>query len=96
MDNSASQPAFEWKDFSRFVEVSRVQQGWLVIWGRYHDLGSRREHLGNRTYADLRGARRRVAEAALELTRDPALASDAVLLFDRSPRLWGGGASGVL
>lgn len=87
MSMTTATPAFSWKDFSRFVEVSRVQQGWLVIWGRYHDLGNRREHLGNRIYADRRGARRRVAEAALELTRDPALANDAVLLFDRAPAL---------
>lgn len=75
---------YSWKDFSRFVDVAPVQQGWLVLWGRFHEQGARRELAGNRTYADLQGARRRVADAVLELTRDPALVAEALTLFDRT------------
>lgn len=75
---------YSWKDFSRFVDVAPVQQGWLVIWGRFHDQGARRELAGNRTYANLSGARRRVADAVLELTRDPALVGEALTQFDRT------------
>jgi hypothetical protein len=75
---------YSWKDFSRFVDVAPVKQGWLVLWGRYHDQGARRELLGQRTYTDLQGARRRVADAVLELTRDPALVAEALTLFDRT------------
>lgn len=75
---------YSWKDFSRFVDVAPVQQGWLVLWGRFHEQGARRELMGNRTYGDLQGARRRVADAVLELTRDPALVAEALTLFDRT------------
>lgn len=75
---------YSWKDFSRFVDVAPVQQGWLVLWGQYHDQGARRVLGGNRTYANLSGARRRVADAVLELTRDPALVAEALTLFDRT------------
>ena len=75
---------YSWKDFSRFVDVAPVQQGWLVTWGRFHNQGAQRELAGNRTYANLQGARRRVADAALELTRDPALAEEALAQFDRT------------
>lgn len=75
---------YSWKDFSRFVEVAPVQQGWLVIWGKFHDQGARRELAGNRIYASLPGARRRVADAVLELTKDPALAAEALTQFDRT------------
>lgn len=75
---------YSWKDFSRFVDVAPVQQGWLVIWGRFHDQGARRELIGNRTYTSLSGARRRVADAVLELTRDPALVAEALTHFDRT------------
>lgn len=75
---------YSWKDFSRFVDVAPVQQGWLVLWGRFHEQGARRELVGNRTYEDLQGARRRVADAVLELTRDPALVAEALTLFDRT------------
>lgn len=77
-------PAFSWKDFSRFVDVAPVAHGWLVYWGKYHDLGSRRELMGNRIYADLDGVRRRVADAVFELTRDNALVAEAMMLFDRT------------
>ena len=77
--------AFVWKDFSRFVEVHPVQTGWFVLWGRYEDQGRRTVLLGNRTYPTLAGARRRFADAALELTRDPRLVADGLKLFDRHP-----------
>ncbi len=76
--------SFTWKDFSRFVQVDRVERGWLVLWGRYHDMGRTRELVGNRTYADLQGARRRVADSVFELTRDPALVAEALIRFDRA------------
>lgn len=76
---------FMWKDFSRFVEVAPVERGWLVLWGTFRDAGRTRELAGARTYADLPGARRRVADAAFELTRDPALVAEAVARFDRTP-----------
>lgn len=75
---------YSWKDFSRFVDVAPVQQGWLVIWGRYLEQGARRELTGNRTYVSLSGARRRVADAVLELTHDPALVAEALTQFDRT------------
>ena len=76
---------YSWKDFSRFVDVAPVQQGWLVLWGRFHEQGARRELAGQQTYASLPGARRRVADAVLELTRDPALVAEALTQFDRTP-----------
>lgn len=81
---SETSTPYSWKDFSRFVDVAPVRQGWLVIWGRYHDLGSRRELRGNRIYTSLPGARRRVAEAVLELTHDPVLVTEALTQFDRT------------
>lgn len=76
---------YVWKDFSRFVEVGPVASGWLVMWGRYHDMGRVRELTANRIYLDLAGARRRVADAVFELTRDPALVAEAITRFDRTP-----------
>ena len=76
--------AFVWKSFSRFVEVAPVDSGWLVLWGHYHDLGRRRELTGNRTYLDLDGVRRRVADAVFELTHDPSLVAEALVRFDRT------------
>ena len=83
-DVTAAAP-FVWKDFSRFVEVAPVERGWLVLWGTFREAGRTRELAGSRTYADLRGARRRVADAAFELTHDPALVAEAVARFDHSP-----------
>lgn len=80
----SSETAFSWTDYSRFVEVAPVSLGWLVLWGRYHEMGRRRELRGQRTYADLAGARRRVADAVLELTHNPALVSEALVRFDRT------------
>jgi hypothetical protein len=75
---------FVWKDFSRFVAVSPVARGWLVLWGEYHDKGRDRKLAGQRTYVDLAGARRRVADAVFELTHDGALVAEAVTRFDRT------------
>jgi hypothetical protein len=83
--SEAAGAAFLWKDFSRFVEVVPVHTGWLVLWGRYEAQGARTILLGNRTYTTLAGARRRFADAALELTRDPRLVADGLTLFDRHP-----------
>ena len=77
-------PAFEWKDHGRFVELHPVRTGWLLLWGRYEELGRRKVIAGNRTYPDPASARRRIADAALELTGNPALAADALLAFDRA------------
>lgn len=76
---------FVWKDFSRYVEVHPVQIGWLVLWGRHEEQGKRKILFGNRIYPTLEGARRRFADAALELTRNPNLAAEALTLFDRFP-----------
>ena len=76
---------FVWKDFSRYVEVHPVRTGWLVVWGRYTDAGAKKHIAGNRTYADLAAARRRVADAAMELTHKPSLVHEALLRFDRFP-----------
>jgi len=77
-------PAFAWKDHGRFVELYPVRTGWLLLWGRYEDLGRRKVLAGNRTYPDPASARRRVADAALELTGKRALAAEALLAFDRA------------
>jgi predicted methyltransferase MtxX (methanogen marker protein 4) len=83
-DTAGARMAFVWRSFSRFVEVAPVARGWLVLWGRYQDLGRRRELTGNRTYLDLGGVRRRVADSVFELTHDPALVSEALVRFDRT------------
>jgi len=77
-------PAFAWTSFSRFVELHPVRTGWLVLWGRYEDLGRRKLLAGNRIYLDLAGARARLIDAVLELTDDPRLAHEAVTLLDRA------------
>lgn len=77
-------PAFSWKDFSRFVDVAPVEHGWLVYWGKFYDLGNRRELVGNRVYLDLVGVRRRVADAVFELTKDNVLVAEALMVFDRT------------
>lgn len=75
---------FSWKDFSRFIEVARVDRGWLILWGVFQDMGAVRNLRGQRTYTELSGVRRRVADAAFELTHDERRAAEAVLLFDRA------------
>lgn len=81
---SDGEPAFAWRDHSRFVELYQVRTGWLVLWGRYEELGRRKVLAGNRTYLDLVGARRRLADAVLQLTGKPALAAEALGLLDRT------------
>lgn len=82
---AAAGAAFAWIDHSRFVEFYPVQTGWLVLWGRYEELGRRKVLGGSRTYPDLEGARRRLVDAVLELTGKPGLAVEAVELLDRTP-----------
>lgn len=77
--------SFIWNDHGRFVEVHPVKTGWLVVWGHYEDLGAIRLTEGNAVYGSLDGARRRLADAALEITRNPQAAADAVQLFDFHP-----------
>jgi hypothetical protein len=76
---------FVWKDFSRYVEVHPVRTGWLVVWGRYADAGTKKHIGGTRTYADLAAARRRVADAAMELTHKQSLVQEVLQRFDRFP-----------
>lgn len=74
--------AFVWNDHGRFVEVHPIRLGWLVIWGRHEDLGSIRIQEGNAQYRSLDGARRRLVDAALEVTRSHRAAADAARMFD--------------
>jgi hypothetical protein len=83
-DPSPAGPAFTWQDYGRFVQAGPVEQGWLVFWGHHRDQGLTRVVAGNRTYVELEGARRRVADAVLELTRDEALVAEALVRFDRT------------
>ena len=76
---------FNWNDFSRFVQVAPVERGWLVLWGHFRHGGRTRELAGQRTYADLSGVRRRVADSVFELTRSSELVSEAMIRFDRTP-----------
>jgi hypothetical protein len=76
---------FAWKDFSRFVQVAPVERGWLVLWGHFRHGGHTRELAGQRTYADLSGVRRRVADSVFKLTRSSELVTEAMVRFDRTP-----------
>jgi hypothetical protein len=76
---------FTWKDFSRFVQVAAVERGWLVLWGHFRNGGRARDLAGQRTYADLAGVRRRVADSVFELTRSSELVAEAMIRFDRTP-----------
>lgn len=76
---------FNWKDFSRFVQVAPVERGWLVLWGHFRHGGRTRELAGQRTYADFSGVRRRVADSVFELTRSSELVTEAMVRFDRTP-----------
>jgi hypothetical protein len=80
----ADHSQFIWKDFSRFVQVAPVERGWLVLWGHYRDGGRSRELMGQRTYVDLLGVRRRLADSVFELTKSPVLVAEAVSRFDRA------------
>lgn len=85
MSTATPRRSFVWTDHGRFVEVHPVKLGWLVVWGHYEDLGATRIDAGNAMYRDLPGARRRLADCALEITRKPTTAAQAVFLFDRFP-----------
>lgn len=74
--------SFIWHDHGRFIEVHPVETGWLVVWGHYEDLGAVRIDEGNAMYRTRNGVRRRVTDAALELTRSPQAATDATKLYD--------------
>jgi hypothetical protein len=76
---------FTWKDFSRFVQVAPVEHGWLVLWGHFRHGGRTRDLAGQRTYTDLSGVRRRVADSVFELTRSSKLVTEAMIRFDRTP-----------
>jgi hypothetical protein len=75
---------FIWKDFSRFVQVASVERGWLVLWGHFRDGGRTRDLAGQRTYAELSGVRRRVADSVFELTWSSELVTEAMIRFDRT------------
>jgi hypothetical protein len=76
-------PSYACRDHSRYVEIVPVQTGWLVVWGRFEDMGRRRLTLGNRVYRDLAGVRRRLADAVVELTGSRGAARAALALLDR-------------
>jgi hypothetical protein len=78
-----AEPAFEWKDYSRFVNIYPVERGWLVVWGKYEDLGARKLVYGNQVYRDLGGVKRRLAMSIIELTANPSLVDDAFALLTR-------------
>jgi hypothetical protein len=75
---------FSWKDFSRFVHVAPVERGWLVLWGHFRDGGRTRDLAGQRTYLELSGVRRRVADSVFELTSSAELVAEAMTRFDRT------------
>src|SRR5688572_21012444 len=75
---------FTWKDFSRFVQVAPAERGWLVLWGRFHHGGRTRDLVGQRTYADLSGVRRRVADSVFELTSSSELVTEAMIRCART------------
>jgi hypothetical protein len=76
--------AFDWQDYGRFVRAAAVERGWFVYWGHHLNAGKTRIVAGSRTYSDVLGARRRIADAVLELTGKEALVSEALVRFDRS------------
>jgi hypothetical protein len=78
-----AEPAFEWKDYSRFVNIYAVERGWLVVWGKYEDLGKRKLVYGQQTYRDLDGVKHRLAIAVVELTADPRNIDEAMWLLQR-------------
>jgi hypothetical protein len=78
-----AEPAFEWKDYSRFVAIYAVERGWLVVWGKYEGLGARKLVYGQQTYRDLAGVKRRLAMSVVELTADPRNIDEALWLLER-------------
>jgi hypothetical protein len=78
-----TEPVYEWKDHSRYVEIIPVETGWLVNWGIYEQMGAVKRIHGTRVYRDDAGVRRRLADAIIAFTRNPAEARDALMLLDR-------------
>jgi hypothetical protein len=78
-----NEPVYDWKDHSRFVEIYPVSSGWLVLWGKYEEMGAVRTLAGSRIYRTGAGARRRLAWSIIGLTRNPVDARDALRLLDR-------------
>lgn len=78
-----TEPVYAWKDHSRYVEIIPVQTGWLVNWGHYERMGAVKHIHGSRIYRDEAGARRRLADAVIQFTRNPADARHALALLDR-------------
>ena len=76
-------PVYDWMDHGRFVEIYPVSSGWLVLWGRYEEMGEIRATAGVRIYSTAAGARRRLAWAIVSLTRNPIDAREALRLLDR-------------
>jgi hypothetical protein len=81
---TVTDPVFDWKDHSRFVEIFPVSTGWLVLWGKYEEMGAVRTLHGSRVYRSAEGARRRLAWAIVGLTRNPVDARDALRLLDHT------------
>lgn len=80
---TVTEPVYEWKDHSRYVEVFPVTSGWLVNWGTYEHRGATKHIDGSRIYRDAVGVRRRLADAVIAFTRNPQEARDALMLLDR-------------
>lgn len=76
--------AFSWSHQGCFVELHPVQTGWLMVWGRREDGGRRKVAVGNRVYPTLCDARRRLADAVVELTHQRRLAAEALDLFEQT------------
>lgn len=76
-------PLYEWKDHGRYVEITPVQTGWLIVWGHYEDLGKTKHIHSNRVYRDLAGVRRRLADVVAEFTKKPQEAADALMELER-------------
>lgn len=84
-----TEPVYAWVDHSRFVEIYPVSTGWLVLWGRYEEMGAVRTLAGSRVYTSAEGARRRLAWAIVGFTRKRVDARDALRLLDRQGGLPG-------
>jgi hypothetical protein len=74
---------YKWFDHSRYVEITPVQTGWLIIWGLYENLGAVKHVYGTRVYRDLAGVRRRLADVVKEFTKSNQEAAGALMEFER-------------
>lgn len=77
------EPVYSWRDHSRYVEVTPVQTGWLVVWGKFEAMGAIKHIHGTKTYRDIDGVRRRLSDQVIRFTHNPAEARDALTLLDR-------------